>query len=114
MKSARPNKKSKLRTPGIWTRPSVVLSSLGINVLALALPIVILQVYDRIIPNRAEETFLILLLGMLGVIVLDTVLKILRSIVLSWDGAQFDHRESLNAMDRLLTLPTSMVTGRLT
>ncbi len=91
-----------LRVPGLWQRPSVLLSSLGINMLALALPIVILQVYDRIIPNQATETFLFLILGMLGVIVLDTLLRIFRSLILSWDSARFDHRESLKAMNRVL------------
>ncbi len=70
--------------------------------LALALPIVILQVYDRIIPNQATETFLFLILGMLGVVVLDTLLRIFRSLILSWDSARFDHRESLKAMNRVL------------
>ncbi len=96
-----------LRTPGIWQRPSVLLSSLGINLLALALPIVILQVYDRIIPNQATQTFLFLILGMLGVIVLDTLLRIFRSLILSWDGAMFDHRESLKAMNRVLDAETT-------
>lgn len=97
----------RLRMPGIWQRPSILLSSLGINMLALALPIVILQVYDRIIPNQATGTFLFLILGMLGVIVLDTLLRIFRSLILSWDGAMFDHRESLKAMNRILDAETT-------
>ena len=93
---------NRLRTPGIWRKPSILFSSLGINLLALGLPLVILQVYDRIIPNQARDTFLILILGMLVVIVLDTLLRIFRSLILSWDGARFDHRESLKAMNQLL------------
>ena len=79
------------------------MSSLAINILALALPTVILQVYDRIIPNQATGTFIFLILGMLGVVILDTALRIFRSTILSWSGAQFDHRESLKAMNHILS-----------
>ena len=92
----------RIKTPGTWSQPSVLLSSLAINILALALPTVILQVYDRIIPNQATGTFIFLILGMLGVVVLDTALRIFRSIILSWHGAKFDHRESLKAMNHIL------------
>lgn len=96
----------RLRTPSIWHRPSVLVASLGINVLALALPIVILQVYDRIIPSQAEGTFLILILGMVAVVTLDTAFRIFRSAILSWEGARFDHRESLKVMNRILDAKT--------
>lgn len=94
------------KTPSTWRKPSVLLASLGINLFALALPMVILQVYDRIIPNQAEETFILLLAGMMVVVVLDTILKIFRSLILSWEGARFDHRESLKAMSRILDSET--------
>lgn len=96
-----------LKTPGTWSQPVVLISSLAINILALALPTVILQVYDRIIPNQATETFIFLILGMLGVVVLDTALRIFRSTLLSWSGAQFDHRESLKAMNHILNTDNS-------
>ena len=50
---------------------SVQLASLAINVLSLALPIVILQVYDRILPNRALDTFTLLIIGLVGVLLID-------------------------------------------
>ena len=88
--------------PDSWRKPEVIISSLAINLLALALPIVILQFYDRIIPTEAMDTFLVLMLGMLLVIVLDCILKTLRSAVLSWDSAKFDHAASLDSMDLIL------------
>ncbi len=94
------------KTPSTWRKPSVLLASFGINMFALALPMVILQVYDRIIPNQAQETFILLLAGMMVVVVLDTILKIFRSLILSWEGARFDHRESLKAMSRILDSET--------
>ncbi|HHJ12265.1 MAG TPA: ATP-binding cassette domain-containing protein [Chromatiales bacterium] len=94
------------RPPTAWRLPSVLTASLGINLLALMLPMVILQVYDRIIPNQATDTFAILMLGMVVVILIDTGLRILRSTILSWEGARFDHRKSLKAMNRILDAET--------
>lgn len=88
--------------PSGWRKPEVLASTLALNLLALALPIVILQVYDRVIPSQATDTFLALMAGMLIVIVLECILKTLRSAVLSWDSAQFDHEASMDAMDIIL------------
>jgi len=88
--------------PDTWRRPEIIASSLAINILALGLPIVILQFYDRIIPSQAMDTFLVLMIGMLVVIILDCLLKTLRSAVLSWDSAKFDHEASLDSMDLIL------------
>lgn len=95
-------RKGQLKTPDTWRRPCVLVSSLMINILALALPIVILQVYDRIIPNQAMESFSILMTGLVVVIIVDSLLKIFRSMLLSWEGARFDHHESLHAMNHIL------------
>lgn len=88
--------------PKTWCRPEVIISSLLINILALALPVVILQVYDRIIPNQATDTFLVLIVGMLIIIFFDFLLKTWRSIILSWESAKFDHSVSLDAIDQIL------------
>lgn len=96
-----------LTIPATWRKPGVLLSSLGINTLALALPMVILQVYDRIIPSRAMESFAILMIVLFAAIVLDTLLKIGRSVLLSWEGARFDHSESMNAMNCILASETT-------
>ena len=92
--------------PNTWRRPEVVISSLLINTFALALPFLILQVYDRIIPNQAYDTFMVLIFGMLVVIISDCFLKTLRSTILSWESAQFDHAASLDAMNQVLHMQT--------
>ncbi|MET0047936.1 MAG: ABC transporter transmembrane domain-containing protein [Sedimenticola sp.] len=94
------------RTPSSWRRPDVLLASLGINLLALMLPMVILQVYDRIIPNQALDTFLVLMLGMIGVAILEAILRIFRSIMLAWSGSRFEHRESKKALNHILHADT--------
>ncbi len=94
------------RTPHAWLKPGVLAASVGINLLALAMPMLIYQVYNRVIPMQATDTFIMLVVGMLGVIALDTLLKIMRTVALSWDGARFDHRESLKAMNHMLEADT--------
>ncbi len=98
--------------PKTWRRPEVIVSSLLINVLALALPFVMLQVYDRIIPNQAIDTFLVLIIGMLVIIFFDFLLKIWRSTILSWESARFDHSVSLDAMDQILHTHTQDFEGK--
>lgn len=81
---------------------SVWLASLAINALALGLPMVILQVYDRILPNEALGTFSLLLMGLGVVLVLDATLKIARAHVAGWTAAQFEHRAATDLIGRFL------------
>lgn len=83
-------------------RLDVLLASFGINLLTLALPLVILQVYDRIIPNESRETFLVLCLGLVAVIFLDGILRSLRSRIITWAAARFEHAVSSRAVQALL------------
>ncbi|PUD99083.1 MAG: ABC transporter ATP-binding protein [Candidatus Sedimenticola endophacoides] len=96
----------RFQVPGSWSRPDVLIASLGINILALMLPMVVLQVYDRIIPNQALDTFTVLMFGMLAVALLEAFLRILRSVMLAWGGARFEHRESLKALRHILHADT--------
>jgi len=92
--------------PKAWKKPEVIIASLLINLLALALPIVILQVYDRIIPYQAIDTLFVFFIGMLVVIFCDFWLKNWRSMILSWEGAKFDHQASLSTIDHILKVRT--------
>jgi len=46
--------KGMLQTPATWREPSVLVASLMINILALGLPMVILQVYDHQLLSRQD------------------------------------------------------------
>jgi ATP-binding cassette subfamily C protein LapB len=92
----------KYSLPTAWRRKDVLIASLATNILALALPIVILQFYDRVIPSQSIGTFLALMTGMVVVVCLDVLIKMLRSIILSWESARFDHKASIDAMDKIL------------
>ena len=81
---------------------SVLLATLTLNVLSLGLPIVILQVYDRILPNAAVETMFWLTLGLCVILLLDGFFRTARSYVAGWNAARYEHGAACRAVDRLL------------
>lgn len=85
----------------LWDWP-VFAASLAANLLALALPIIVLQTYDRIIPNQSHSTLAVLGLGLGVAILMDMILRCCRSWITGWSGARFEHRLSEKAMAHLL------------
>ncbi|WP_299846463.1 ABC transporter transmembrane domain-containing protein [uncultured Roseovarius sp.] len=65
-------------------------ATLSLNLLALALPLVVLQVFDRVIPFEAVETLFFLFLGLCVVVVLEFILKWSRAILLGSQAEQFE------------------------
>jgi ATP-binding cassette subfamily C protein LapB len=80
----------------------IYLASLVISLLALGLPLVSLQVYDRIIPNRSHETLAFLIVGLALVLVFDLALKTARLALLSWHAMRFVRLVEHEAITRLL------------
>ncbi|MEM6387563.1 MAG: ABC transporter transmembrane domain-containing protein [Pseudomonadota bacterium] len=62
---------------------TVVLATLSLNILALAMPLVILQIFDRVISNSSTQTLALLVLGLLIVIGFETILRTARVVLLS-------------------------------
>ena len=85
-----------------FNRSDVLISSVALNVLTLALPLVILQVYDRIVPGNATDTFTFLVIGLATVVVLEAILRAVRGYIIAWAAARFEHATSRRAVDRLL------------
>ncbi len=73
--------------------------------LGLALPIVILQVYDRILPYQATHTLTLLVVGLVVVLMMDGLLRVARGAITGWNAARFEHLASCRALDRLLAEP---------
>lgn len=88
---------------------SLLLASLAINILSLAVPIMTLQVYDRILPNVGSGTLPILLAGVFIAIVLEAALRLTRAYVIGWNGATYEHRMSCKAMNHILQSNLSRV-----
>lgn len=79
-------------------RSHIVIASLAINILSLALPIMVLQVYDRILVNNSIGTLSILLSGVVFVLVLETILRIARSYITAWAGIVYEYTLTCNSM----------------
>ncbi|MGB3553422.1 MAG: ABC transporter transmembrane domain-containing protein [Jannaschia sp.] len=81
---------------------SVLIATLGISLLALALPLVLLQVFDRVIPNQAYTTLDVLFLGLLAVLVIDFVFKVCRVVILGSEGEKYERRLTRDVIGRIL------------
>ncbi|MGJ3259294.1 MAG: ABC transporter transmembrane domain-containing protein [Rhodospirillales bacterium] len=88
-----------------WYRLELVLMSLFVNVFALGLPIFILQVYDRVLPNLGLTTMQFLVIGLIAVMLLDFFLKTARAAVTTYTGARFEHLARVSAVDHILRTP---------
>lgn len=80
----------------------VLAASFTLNLLALALPAVTLQTYDRIIPNNSRETLVLLVVGIGVVLVLDAILRLGRGYVTGWAAARFEHRLGCTLANHIL------------
>lgn len=83
----------------------VFLASLIINLLAVALPLFTMNVYDRVIPNRAAETLWILGVGVLLAFALEFALRRGRTAVIDQIARRLDLKLSQKIFGRLLATP---------
>lgn len=80
----------------------IAISTLVINFLSLATPLVILQTYDRILPNHSSETLSFLVVGVFLFILLEVKLKRARNYITNWSSISFDHNSSFEALSLIL------------
>ncbi len=96
-----------ITSPGL-SRP-VILASILTNILGLAMPLTVLQIYDRILPNQSTHTLLLLILGLSAVLVLDGAIKITRSLIIGWSAASFGYQAQVEAFQRLVKSPPYLI-----
>ncbi|WP_025224624.1 type I secretion system permease/ATPase [Methylotenera sp. 1P/1] len=82
----------------------VMLAALLVNIFALAMPLFTMNVYDRIVPNRAIETMWVMGLGVLIIVVGDLILRTMRAFFLDWASARIDVKLSARIMEQVLGL----------
>lgn len=80
----------------------VLLAALMVNLFALAMPVFVMNVYDRVVPNNAIETLWVLTAGVLVVLAGDLVLRTLRGHFVDLASSRADVRLSAFIMERVL------------
>jgi ATP-binding cassette subfamily C protein LapB len=85
----------------------VLEATLLITLLALALPVALLQVYDRILPNKAVGTLAVLATTVAIAILLEALLRHVRGRVLARVAATSEAQAHRQAMQCLLNAPLS-------
>ncbi|MEN9868121.1 MAG: hypothetical protein RL748_3711 [Pseudomonadota bacterium] len=83
----------------------ILCAALLINLFALALPLYTMNIYDRVVPNFAEESLWVLSSGVLLVILFDAALRLLRNHFIDLASARLDVRLSSQVMQNILALP---------
>ncbi|RUU32373.1 type I secretion system permease/ATPase [Mesorhizobium sp. M6A.T.Ce.TU.016.01.1.1] len=93
------------------TYSKVVLSAIFINLLAIASPIFTMNVYDRILPNKATSTLWVLAIGIGAVILFDLLLKTARASLIDYAGRKADLRISYLLFEKVLNSSLSARPG---
>ena len=81
----------------------LMLSTTCINLLSLALPLTMMQVFDRIIGNKSTGTLAWLILGCLTAMFFENALKFVRTSISGWLGARFEYKLSNDAAKKVLS-----------
>ncbi|WP_257294982.1 type I secretion system permease/ATPase [Endozoicomonas sp. YOMI1] len=82
----------------------VLLASLLINIFAVASPLFVMNVYDRVVPNQAFNTLWVLAIGAFIVFSFDFILKMVRSYFIDLAGKKSDILLSSAIMEQVLGL----------
>jgi len=80
----------------------VLLAALLINIFALASPLFIMNVYDRVVPNQAIETLWVLAIGVAIVYCFELLMRTLRGYFLDIAGKRSDIILSASVFERVL------------
>ena len=85
----------------------VLLAALIVNLLAFAMPLFTMNVYDRVIPNKAVATLWVLALGVALALIFDFTLRIARSRLIDEVARKLDARLSQKLFEKVMNLPMS-------
>jgi ATP-binding cassette subfamily C protein LapB len=82
----------------------VLLASIFISLLSIALPLFVMNVYDRVVPNAAMETLWALAIGVLLVLAADFLLRVLRQYFVELAASRLDVTMSAKIMEKVLSI----------
>ena len=89
----------------------VMLAALVVNLLALAVPLFTMNVYDRVIPNKAIPTLWVLALGVVIALSFDFALRLARSRLVDEIGRKLDAKLSQKLFEKVMNLPMAAREG---
>lgn len=82
----------------------VIVAALLINIFVIFVPLFTMNVYDRVLPNKAVDTLWVLLSGIIFVLIFDFILKLIRAYFIEQAGKRADIRMSSKIFDQLLNI----------
>lgn len=80
----------------------LVAATTAINILSLAVPLALMQVYDRIIPANSVDTLIWLVAGATVALLLEGIIRVCRGVMSAWIGSRFEHLVGCEIVDRVL------------
>lgn len=80
----------------------ILFGSIAINLFAIAMPLFVLNVYDRVVPNQATETLWVLAWGIFIVLCFDLALRLMRSSFVDLAASRADVKLSSSIMAKVL------------
>ncbi|MES2869544.1 MAG: type I secretion system permease/ATPase [Pseudomonadota bacterium] len=80
----------------------VLVAAFFINLFAMAMPLFVMNVYDRVVPNQATDTLWVLAVGALIIVCADLALRMLRSWFVELAAQRADVILSARIMERIL------------
>lgn len=86
----------------------MILGSFVANLLAVAVALFSLQVYDRVIPHQSEATLWVLAAGAGIALVMEVCLKIARARLLDGAGRAIELEVQATLMDRVLGMRSDL------
>lgn len=86
-------------------RTTTLIATGFVNVITLAFPLALMQVYDRIIPNRSYSTLFLLFAGVVIALLLEMVLRISRSYLNLWRDTKYEYELSEKSFGKLIDTP---------
>ena len=89
----------------------VLLAALVVNLLAFAVPLFTMHVYDRVIPNKAIPTLWVLAAGVMLALGLDFVLRLARAQLIDEVGRNLDAKLSQKLFEKIMNMPLAERAG---
>lgn len=80
----------------------VMVAAFLVNIFALAMPMFTMNIYDRVVPNRAIETLWVMAIGVSIIVIGDLILRTMRGYFLDWASARIDVKLSARIMEQVL------------